>query len=127
MNFDGQDAKFLGRVEAQVAGKSVQRVRLGPLRDVDEADRLTPKVRALEIIDELEREKRGIYGETTDDEAEAQIHHRGRDDERPHRAARRVLRCAEHRGAIDVGRRSARRRHQRGRIAAGARGRHRAR
>jgi rare lipoprotein A len=34
-------------VEAQVAGKSVQRVRLGPLRDVDEADRLTPKVRAL--------------------------------------------------------------------------------
>lgn len=34
-------------VEAQVDGKSVQRVRLGPLKDADEADRLTPKLRAL--------------------------------------------------------------------------------
>jgi len=34
-------------VSAQVGGKTVQRVRLGPLADVDEADRLTPKVRAL--------------------------------------------------------------------------------
>ena len=34
-------------VTAQVNGKDVQRVRLGPLRDVDEADRLTPKVREL--------------------------------------------------------------------------------
>lgn len=34
-------------VTAQVNGKAVQRVRLGPLKDVDEADRLTPKVRAL--------------------------------------------------------------------------------
>ena len=34
-------------VTAQVNGKTVQRVQLGPLRDVDEADRITPKVRAL--------------------------------------------------------------------------------
>ena len=34
-------------VAAQVGGRSVQRVRLGPIRDVDEADRLTPQVRAL--------------------------------------------------------------------------------
>jgi len=34
-------------VEAQSGGKAVRRVRLGPLRDVDEADRLTPQVRAL--------------------------------------------------------------------------------
>lgn len=34
-------------VTAQVNGRSVQRVRLGPLKDVDEADRLTPKVREL--------------------------------------------------------------------------------
>ncbi|HSE13132.1 MAG TPA: SPOR domain-containing protein [Rudaea sp.] len=34
-------------VTAQVNGKAVQRVRLGPLKDVDEADRLTPKVREL--------------------------------------------------------------------------------
>ena len=34
-------------VAAQSGGKAVQRVRLGPLRDVDEADRLTPQVRAL--------------------------------------------------------------------------------
>ena len=33
-------------VTAQVNGRIVQRVRLGPLTDVDEADRLTPKVRA---------------------------------------------------------------------------------
>jgi rare lipoprotein A len=34
-------------VEAQVGGKTVQRVRLGPLADVETADRLTPKVRSL--------------------------------------------------------------------------------
>ena len=34
-------------VAAQVNDRTVQRVRLGPIRDVDEADRLTPKVRAL--------------------------------------------------------------------------------
>jgi rare lipoprotein A len=34
-------------VESSVNGKAIQRVRLGPLKDVDEADRLTPKVRAL--------------------------------------------------------------------------------
>ena len=34
-------------VEARVGGKAVQRVRLGPVRDVAEADRLTPQVRAL--------------------------------------------------------------------------------
>jgi len=34
-------------VTAQVNGKDVQRVRLGPLKDVDEVDRLTPKVREL--------------------------------------------------------------------------------
>jgi rare lipoprotein A len=43
-------AAHLGEVHvviAQVGGKTVQRVRLGPLADVDEADRLTPKVRSL--------------------------------------------------------------------------------
>jgi len=34
-------------VETQIGGRSVQRVRLGPLRDVDEVDSLTPRVRAL--------------------------------------------------------------------------------
>jgi len=34
-------------VEAQVNGKALRRVRLGPLRDADEADRLTPKLRSL--------------------------------------------------------------------------------
>jgi len=34
-------------VAAEVNGKSIQRVRLGPLRDVVETDRLTPAVRAL--------------------------------------------------------------------------------
>lgn len=34
-------------VAAQVNDHTVQRVRLGPIRDVDEADRLTPKIRAL--------------------------------------------------------------------------------
>ena len=34
-------------VDSVVNGKNVQRVRLGPLRDVDEVDSLTPKVRAL--------------------------------------------------------------------------------
>ena len=34
-------------VSASVAGKTVHRVRLGPLRDADEADRLTPKLREL--------------------------------------------------------------------------------
>ena len=34
-------------VEAQVNGKTIRRVRIGPLRDVDEADRLTPKLRDL--------------------------------------------------------------------------------
>jgi rare lipoprotein A len=43
-------AAHLGEVHVvavQVNGKTVRRVRLGPLADVDEADRLTPKVRAL--------------------------------------------------------------------------------
>ena len=43
-------AAHLGEVRivtAQVNGKDVQRVRLGPLKDVDEADRLAPKVRDL--------------------------------------------------------------------------------
>ena len=34
-------------VSASVEGKTVHRVRLGPLRDADEADRLTPKLREL--------------------------------------------------------------------------------
>jgi rare lipoprotein A len=34
-------------VEGTSNGRLVRRVRLGPLRDVDEADALTPKVRAL--------------------------------------------------------------------------------
>ena len=34
-------------VEASVNGRSVRRVRLGPLRDVDEADRLTQEIRRL--------------------------------------------------------------------------------
>ena len=34
-------------VAADVNGKTVQRVRVGPLKDADEADRLTPKIRAL--------------------------------------------------------------------------------
>jgi rare lipoprotein A len=34
-------------VEAKVDGKTLRRVRLGPLRDADEADRLTPKLRSL--------------------------------------------------------------------------------
>jgi rare lipoprotein A len=34
-------------VETQVNGHSIQRVRVGPLRDVDEVDSLTPRVRAL--------------------------------------------------------------------------------
>lgn len=34
-------------VEAEVNGKSLRRVRVGPLKDVDEADRLTPKLREL--------------------------------------------------------------------------------
>jgi rare lipoprotein A len=34
-------------VAADVNGKTVQRVRLGPLKDADEADRLAPKIRAL--------------------------------------------------------------------------------
>ena len=34
-------------VDSTLNGRTVQRVRLGPLKDVDEADRLTPKVRAL--------------------------------------------------------------------------------
>jgi len=34
-------------VAASVDGKTVHRVRLGPLRDADEADRLTPKLREL--------------------------------------------------------------------------------
>jgi rare lipoprotein A len=34
-------------VAGNVAGKTVHRVRLGPLRDADEADRLTPKLREL--------------------------------------------------------------------------------
>jgi rare lipoprotein A len=43
-------AAHLGEVHlvtAVVNGKDLQRVRLGPLKDVDEADRLTPKVREL--------------------------------------------------------------------------------
>ncbi len=34
-------------VDSTVNGRAIQRVRLGPLKDVDEVDRLTPKVRAL--------------------------------------------------------------------------------
>jgi rare lipoprotein A len=34
-------------VQAQVDGKTVQRVRLGPLKDADEADRLAPRLRDL--------------------------------------------------------------------------------
>jgi rare lipoprotein A len=34
-------------VQADVDGKTLHRVRVGPLRDVDEADRLTPKLREL--------------------------------------------------------------------------------
>ncbi len=34
-------------VESNVNGKSLRRVRLGPLRDADEADRLTPKLKSL--------------------------------------------------------------------------------
>jgi rare lipoprotein A len=34
-------------VESTVNGKSMRRVRLGPLRDADEADRVTPKLRNL--------------------------------------------------------------------------------
>ena len=34
-------------VESTVNGKSLRRVRLGPLRDADEADRVTPKLRSL--------------------------------------------------------------------------------
>jgi len=34
-------------VEADVNGKALKRVRLGPLRDADEADRLTPQLREL--------------------------------------------------------------------------------
>ncbi len=34
-------------VEVQVNAKTVQRVRLGPLKDADEADRLTPRLREL--------------------------------------------------------------------------------
>jgi rare lipoprotein A len=34
-------------VEVEVNGARLRRVRLGPLKDVDEADRLTPKLRAL--------------------------------------------------------------------------------
>ncbi len=34
-------------VEAKVDGKTLRRVRLGPLRDADEADRLTPKLKNL--------------------------------------------------------------------------------
>src|SRR5262249_49065882 len=34
-------------VEADVNGKSLKRVRLGPLKDVEEADRLTPRLREL--------------------------------------------------------------------------------
>ncbi len=34
-------------VESTVNGKSLRRVRLGPLRDADEADRVTPKLRGL--------------------------------------------------------------------------------
>ena len=47
-------AAHLGEVRvvtAQVNGKDVERVRLGPLKDVDEADRLTPKVRDLGLGD----------------------------------------------------------------------------
>jgi len=40
-------------VAAQVDGRTVRRVRLGPLKDVDEADRLTPKVRALGLGEPL--------------------------------------------------------------------------
>jgi rare lipoprotein A len=34
-------------VDSTVNGKTIRRVRLGPLRDVEQADGLTPKVRAL--------------------------------------------------------------------------------
>jgi len=34
-------------VESNVNGKSLRRVRVGPLRDADEADRLTPKLKSL--------------------------------------------------------------------------------
>ncbi|MDR3387991.1 MAG: septal ring lytic transglycosylase RlpA family protein [Rudaea sp.] len=34
-------------VEAEVGSRTVQRVRLGPLKDADEADRLTPRLREL--------------------------------------------------------------------------------
>ena len=34
-------------VEGQVNSKTVQRVRLGPLKDADEVDRLTPRLRDL--------------------------------------------------------------------------------
>ena len=34
-------------VETQMNGKILRRVRLGPLKDVDEADRLTPRLRDL--------------------------------------------------------------------------------
>jgi len=47
-------AAHLGEVRvvtAQVNGKDVESVRLGPLKDVDEADRLTPKVRDLGLGD----------------------------------------------------------------------------
>lgn len=38
-------------IEASVNGRSVRRVRLGPLRDVDEADRLTQELRRLGLGD----------------------------------------------------------------------------
>ena len=34
-------------VQSRIDGRSIERVRLGPLKDVDEADKLTPRVRAL--------------------------------------------------------------------------------
>ena len=37
----------VGIVASQVGGRTIERVRLGPLRDADEVDRLTPRVRAL--------------------------------------------------------------------------------
>jgi rare lipoprotein A len=36
-------------VEVRVEDKTLHRVRVGPLKDVDEADRLTPKLRALDL------------------------------------------------------------------------------
>jgi rare lipoprotein A len=36
-------------VQADVNGKTLHRVRIGPLRDADEADRLAPKLRALDL------------------------------------------------------------------------------